>query len=364
MKTGQSLTELAQEIERQSKSKQDFVVPLGKLEAVIGTQGASLLIDEGRERGRLPLNDYAHSQVASYLKIPLDYYRRMTVEKPALWATSVNEWLEDHEDEARLVRTMDGKVRAFLSDRYRPLENLDFAQAFLPALQALDLEVHSCQVTETRLFIKAVHRQLHRDVPSGRRMGDGTHVIFDTVAPAVIASNSEVGQGALSLESGVYTKACTNMCLLSYQSYRKYHIGKRMDIDSDVYEILSDETKKLTDAAVWNQIKDLSAAAFDEGLFEAATKKMADTSVRRIEGNPVKAIEVITKKFGLLEREQSGILRYLIEGGDLTQYGILNAVTRASADVEDYTRATDLERIGGKIIDFTEAEFTEVLQAA
>ena len=40
------------------------------------------------------------------------------------------------------------------------------------------------------------------------------------------------------------------------------------------------------------------------------------------------------------------MLKYLIEGGDLSLYGLSNAVTRYSQDVESYDRATALEGIG------------------
>ena len=43
-------------------------------------------------------------------------------------------------------------------------------------------------------------------------------------------------------------------------------------------------------------------------------------------------------------------MQHLIEGRDLTLYGLANAVTRYSQDVESYDRATDLESIGYNIL--------------
>ena len=37
-------------------------------------------------------------------------------------------------------------------------------------------------------------------------------------------------------------------------------------------------------------------------------------------------------------------------GGDNTWYGLINAVTAASKEMETYERATDLERIGGDML--------------
>ena len=41
------------------------------------------------------------------------------------------------------------------------------------------------------------------------------------------------------------------------------------------------------------------------------------------------------------------MLRHLIEGGDLSAYGLVNAVTHFAQDVDDYDRATEFEALGG-----------------
>lgn len=49
------------------------------------------------------------------------------------------------------------------------------------------------------------------------------------------------------------------------------------------------------------------------------------------------------------EADWIGILKYLIEGGDLSKYGLSNAITRASQDIESYDRATVLEEVGWQV---------------
>ena len=58
--------------------------------------------------------------------------------------------------------------------------------------------------------------------------------------------------------------------------------------------------------------------------------------------------------------EQDGILKYLIEGGDLSQYGLSNAVTRYSSDVEDYDRATQIESIGWAVATMPATQWKEI----
>ena len=65
-----------------------------------------------------------------------------------------------------------------------------------------------------------------------------------------------------------------------------------------------------------------------------------------------------------VEEESSGVLQRLIEGNDLTLYGLSNAVTRHSQDVEDYDRATALEGIGYNILSMPARQWSRINQMA
>ena len=51
------------------------------------------------------------------------------------------------------------------------------------------------------------------------------------------------------------------------------------------------------------------------------------------------------------------MLRHLITAGDLSGYGLVNAVTHYSQDVDDYDRATEFESLGGKLIELPAPEW-------
>lgn len=365
MKTGLSLTELAKEIERRRNSKKDFIAPASKLEVAVSREGAPIIRLDGRHD--MGINRVAHEQFADYAGIPMPYYRRMLENDPQLLATNVNRWMQDkaQANDRRMIRTLDNSVRAVLSDKYRPLENEDLAEAVLPVLIERDLLIMSCDVTDTRLYIKAVDRKIEKDVPTGRKMGDGSHTIFDTVSPAITISNSEVGRGSLLIESGVFTKACTNLALFG-ASMRKFHTGARAELSDDVFALLTDKTRKLTDAAVWSQTRDLVAAAFDMAKFGDVADKLAAAADDRIgkKADVVEVVKSVGRKLGIAEGEQRGILQALIEGGDMTRYGMHSAITRFSQDVSDYDRATELERAGAKVIELNRSEWRQMAEAA
>lgn len=378
MKTGLSLTALATEIERRRKAKEDFVAPASKLEMAVGrditTKGKLsqesivLKLLDAKKTRTLPINKIAHEQFADYAGIPMPYYRRMLEAAPELLAQNVNRWLTDKANvkDRRMVRTLDGAVRSLLSPAYRPLENEDLAEAVLPVLLDRDLLIMSCQVTESRLYIKAVDKKLERDVPTGRKMGDGSNVIFDTVCPQITISNSEVGRGSLMIESGIFTKACTNMALFGGAPMRKYHTGARAELSDEVFALLTDKTRRLTDAAIWSQTRDLVAAAFDEAKIQSLVDKLVEAADDRLpkKVDVVEVIERVGKRFGLADEERKGVLAALIQDGNLSRYGVHSAITRFSSDVDDYDRATELERIGGRVIELPKGEWAQMAQAA
>ena len=75
-------------------------------------------------------------------------------------------------------------------------------------------------------------------------------------------------------------------------------------------------------------------------------------------------VQLASKDFGITESEQTGVLQHLIEGNDLTLYGLSNAVTRYSQDVESYDRATSLEGIGYNILSMPSKQWNRINQMA
>ena len=67
--------------------------------------------------------------------------------------------------------------------------------------------------------------------------------------------------------------------------------------------------------------------------------------------DPIKTVDLLCDRYILNRQENASILMHFMKGGDLSHFGLVNAVTRASQDVKDYNRATELERIGGVLLE-------------
>lgn len=361
MKSGLSLQELAREIERRANAKADVVANTKSMEMESGAGGMRLHVG-GKFDYRV--NNIAHEQIAQHTEIPQRYYNKMLNEAPALLADNVNEWFRKYPAE-RMVRTLDGVARAFPSNSYRPLENEDLAQAVLPPILDMDLDVMSSQITDRRLYIKAVDKRVTRELEAkGGKFGDGRHNIVRVLAPAITISNSEVGEGALSILGGVYDGFCSNLATFGERSLRKYHVGKRHELGEDTYALLSDASRRKSDAALWSAVGDIVRAAFDRARFDALCNKVAEATEQPIEGNPVTVVKLSSRRFGLNEDQETNVLRHLIEGGDLTRFGLQAAITRMSQDVDDYDQATAFERVGAQVLELPANEWKELAAAA
>lgn len=359
------MQDIAAELERQKTTKVDYIAPQGKLDVTV-VDGEVVM--EGVNGDGYKLTSHAHGQLAGHLEIPKPYYDRMMAKQPELLAKNVNTWLKANPADQRMIRTMDGRVRAFLSSKYRPLDNFDLAEVVLPTLLANKAEIMSAELTETRLYIKVIFPALSDELPEGLVWGKGHHIFSGeerrVVASAVI-SNSDVGAGSLRFEPSVYAAYCTNLAILKEAAMRKYHVGRRFEHETDNYEIYRDETRRADDHAFWLKVKDVTMSAFDEKKFKAAVNQIKRAGDHKIVSDDLpQVIEVATKRLALPEATQNSVLSWLAKGGQLNQWGLSSAITRAAQDVDDYELATQMERAGGEVLAWTEGEFAPVAKAA
>ena len=354
MKTGRALNEVAMELERQSRAKKDYVTPMVNLRMFDDGRTLEMSNPAQNEKMQFGSTGLFHKQAAQKLGIPTKYYEVMQAQKPELLAQNVNAWLSDNGGSV-MVRTMDYgdgryRARALLSDRYRRIDNLEIASAVLPLFAGNDrYEVASSEVTEGKLYLKILNRRLEMEVVPG-----------DIVQAGVMISNSEVGLGAVSVKPLVYRLVCSNGAIVDDFGERRTHVGRAAKAMEDSFDIYSDATLEAEDKAFMLKLRDATMAAIEESRFAQIVDKLKESVGVPITGRVQDVVELTGKTYGLNQNEQDGVLNYLIQGGDLSLYGLSNAVTRASQDIESYDRATDLETIGWKVATMPEAQWREI----
>lgn len=232
MKTGRSLQDWAKEIERRANAKRDFMVDTRSMEMFNGEQGPQVSLELQDSRLQLGMTENAHRQIGTHLNIPAKYYELMRKENPELLVQNVNSWLEKNPTR-RLVRALDGDMRAFLSDRYRCIDNLDIAECVLPIISKMpDATIESCEVTDDRMYIKVVNPRIQAEVVPG-----------DIVQSGMLISNSEVGLGGVVVQPLIYRLVCTNGMVVNAAGEKRRHIGRIQNF-SENRELFRDETLK------------------------------------------------------------------------------------------------------------------------
>lgn len=389
MKKGLSLQDLAKKIEAVKESKKDYVAPSNKLTAeVVEDSGEvehgklldSIVAQTEKMRNEKPKRDirlriengdsaphiilpHAHRQIGDRLKIPAKYYDRMKSEAPDLLATNINHWFQA-QPENRMVRTLTApysetpSVRAFLSNRYRRIENELIAQAILPILYEMapkyGLEIKSCEITDMRMYIQCTFPKIESQIKAG-----------DVVQAGLAFRNSEVGAGSFAAEELVWRQICSNG-MIGLVAMRKYHVGRRIDTGDDVSEdFYRDETIMADDKALLMKIQDTTRHAFDAASFEKSVDAMRDAADRKFGSAKIQnSVKVLDKKcsLGLTDGEKDDVLKHLIEGGDLSQWGAANAVTRMAHDSKSYDRAYEYEKMGSRVISMSDKEWDDMMK--
>ena len=362
-----SLTQLAEELERQRKAKVDFTADTRSLEVIPHeTTGIAFVVpepvQEKVEAAVMPINNHALRQIGQAVGIDARYVDKLRDKHPDMLAWNINE-LFKREPKSRMVRTLDGQTRAFMSDSYRPLDNYDLAEAVLPQLMRAEADVFSCSISATKMYIKAVIPGVTREIAAdGVFFGDGGHNTIHVLKPGVTIGNSEVGSGSLYIAPGVHEEHCSNLAVFNADAMRKFHVGRKQGADEDLWTILSEETRRVHDAAFWMKVRDMVLASLDGALFQKIVIKCEEAIRGEKVELPLEAIKVLPDN-SVTKTEQDGILNRLIKGGDLSQFGMQAAVTRFAQEVDSPDRQVELEQLGGKILELPQSDWKRIANA-
>jgi hypothetical protein len=374
MKSGKSIQELAAQLEDIQSNARDFIVPTQMMKvdlhdviaATEEKQAAEKKVEPvltftNGEKKSFALNTWSDRQLAQYADIPKAYYDRIKVENPSLFADNCNHGLFKqaevarlaHTQEARMIRTYRGSIRALVSAKYRRLDCFDLLQAVGPQMIEAGLKVKSSELTDRRMYIQAVTDRIEAEIKKG-----------DVVQYGLVISSSDVGAGSVRIEPLIFRLVCLNGMIAS-TAIRKFHVG-RNQAEDDTYELLTDSTKDLTDAAFWAQVKDVVAASMQPERFNAEVDRLRIAANEPILNFDVpRVIELASKAVGVTnEGVKKSMVAYLANGADgagLTRWGLANAFTHAAGmnDV-NYDDSMDLQRAGAKVIELNANQWKHI----
>lgn len=335
----------------------------------------------------LAMNGLMHDQLGGHLDIPAKYYDRLHDNHPALLSENINTLLQASPiDEKRMVRStlMPGAqgiwvptARAFLSNTYETLDNWDLMRFLMPLFAPKDTVMNDgtiipclkdiygnplkvtfpqCDITDTNLHITVEVPQMKIDLRPGTTISAGAYIF-----------NSEVGFAKIGIRPFYKVSQCTNGAYIEKFGNSRRHVGQRKDAISgegnDASRFFTDATKRAKDKAFFLEMADVLRGTLTEETFRLMLDPIRQSMGIKLEGTPEAAVETAGRMMGWSAEDQDDIMRYLIDGGDLTLWGLSNAATRYAQDQDSYDRAMELEKNGGDIITLAPSEYRVIVTA-
>jgi hypothetical protein len=351
-----TLADLSRLLESEHARKLDLVLHSSAIHA----ENGSLLLDGVEHEitlagvtakpGRFRPTNVCDRGIAEKLEIPTAYLRRTRLKAPELYDANVNGWLR-RTDASFLVRTLrdpnaDGVARAFLSNAYRIVDNLDVLCAVLDGVRDADVEAHvtRADLSEQRMYIRMEAPSVRALAPTllaGYRSpfngAEGTD--NPVVSAGFVASNSETGAGAFQLCPYLVVQVCDNGMALTHRAARAVHIGERMDEGRIRW---SEDTQR--------KALDLIAARTRDTVRTCLTKEFVEEEIRELQkiagqpvGDVVKTVALVSQQLKYSEAQRASILDHYIRGGAHNAGGMMHAVTSVAQTIEDPDEAFALE---------------------
>lgn len=262
------------------------------------------------------LQDQALALLATKLQIPITYLRRCPAE---LRAENTNHWLRGLGEKPLLVRFDGEEVRAILTDKYVPVDNLSLIRNLRMAGEAEGL---SCTVryewTPTRFVCQAVSPRYEKRVLGEEFLG------------GIALTNSEVGFSSVGVEALVLRLICTNGMVV-----REKAIGLRKVHRSSPERLHEAIARAMTSVAeVLPQIGE---------RIESASQELVPESP--------KYLRQIMEDAEVSEEVIATILEGVGVGETSSRFDLINAITAAGNDpAHSLSTREDLQHLGGRLL--------------
>lgn len=327
-----NLQDLVTELERQKEQKWDKKASSKDIRMAENRPYLTL----GEEKS-YELTPSCHSQLADNLGIPVKYYQRMLADDSKLLADNVNVWLNRQEENPLFIRGMGEKVRAVLSQNYRVIDHYNVLMCSLTELQSHQIEIEDCHLSETSMHVKIKSNQMKDFI---RHRGD-------EIIGGVLIANSETGHGAVNIKPRIFRVQCTNGLVLEKFVSRQVHLGNGKEYTDT--ELLDDQ--------VYLSIRQSIRETFNQfGKIVIMLREATEVTVN----DPSRIINNVVREYRMTEEQKDQILISFGMEKDKTKYGIVNAITNAALSQDNFEKAIEMEKIGGRIIEMDNGRFKQL----
>lgn len=375
-----TLQDLANELQEQQDRKVDLVVPAAKLwsrngNVIVAGHGEPVITDSGVTASNLelvPSTVFDTGMVAklsevgrpvgrAFIRGLRDTGRVDLVDSIYNGLLHGNRALEAPGDSRSFfVRTFSGQAprgaddpgtlgyaRAVLSDKYRPIDNMDVLMTVIQGLQNAGFSGHvvrQADLTDDKMYLRISVPEITALAPGllhgytspygGARGADNP-----VVEAGIVITNSETGGAAFTITPELVVQICRNGMTIKKDMIRKTHLGSKMD---EGLVQVSDRTRKLNLDLVASQTQDAITSYLNPDYMNRVLRQIESGSDERVD-DVEKAVETIISRPAFSKSDAKGLLASFMDGGDRTRGGLVNAITAYSQTVTDADRAYEMD---------------------
>lgn len=327
------LETLVQTLEVLEGQKRDFIAPATKLYYLEGQ-----LVAPAADGGIVTYKPNAtfDSHVADKMGIPSAYFNKMRQSAPFLLDANVNHWLQQNKNNF-LLRTFDAAevktARAMLSSSYCMIDNFDVLFETLEAVKktGIHVEIDHADLTEQYMYLKVTAPEIEIKAKELLSRYARTTEVGTGIIAGFVTTNSEVGQGAYATMPRAVVLACRNGMVLTKDTFRKVHMGAKMDELFVGNEAIRKANMKLVKEQIHHAVKTFLSGEYLKKIVE----HYSELGTKEITAPVDKVIEVVAKDYNFSEERKSSILHYFVKGGDTRRIGLVNAVTEQLQNEKD-----------------------------
>ena len=289
-----------------------------------------------------PLTPYADTQLVEWALIGKHVAASIrNAGGPALVEQCISARFDGEGAAIRLVRILDGHVRAFLPAGYRRLDDYALLTAVAPVLQSAGVGVVASDLTERRLYVHAVSERLAFEVRDDEPWHFG-----------IVVRGSEVGAGGVGIDpvlcgpGGEHPIIFARPMSLASGAFDTEAFGS-----GNVTELPASDAAD--DPDFWERMRERAEGELSGAVpsrtrtwVEAAAEIDAPYAASAIAKNAVGLTAEVTAMFGVRLLERLGKVR----GGAPTLYDCAIVLASFAADAPDSDAAYEIARSAARLV--------------
>ena len=339
-----SYDDVMEQIQADIDNREDIMVKTRDITPVINDQDQFAFQVQGRQ---FVPTDWSLQQFSTRAKTPSVSVMREMRNQPdfddqdgELMVDFANNYLRrmDQDKEFRLRTYTDGTCRAFLTDKYSPVDNrwyMNVLREFLP-----DARMSHWKGDEDTIF----GNLLLPDSVIDYGQDDDTDY-----GGMVSIGNCEIGKRRISQYPSIFRAICMNGCIWGQQEGKKISKVHRGTIDLDTLKVSIAENIEMQLNILPDGIRK---------FLETRTQKMGTHSAKGV-------IAAVCNDFKLDKKQSTEVLEQFIthEHEHQNLFGVINAVTRAG---QEFTADTwfKMDNVGGELMNLSASRWDTILRRA